>query len=453
MSFLLLLSFIGICLAHKDTCVGDECYKNTTYCYTNVVYQSSLDKCICVKNTQLISSANGQFSCIDGVFTCNNTNTLVCCPLGTHIDTASGKCESDIGDAIIVLGCLANTTSENCTLSKPYCALLNNVPRNYPSFDCLLQEMALNVNTSAVYREGYYGTCCANNNYYRWTDCNSNLTDVCSQCYPLINWIYALPGQRIECKKNEIRSVESVGAPIPTCTNVLGFFFTTVTCTSVCKDNSDVNPNPFRLNGLECICPKSIKCDLTLNGYCSQTPTYGCYSDGVNFYTVKEPNCDCNLTKVSDFSCPADCALKDNNLYVRDIFQPDIFEQGRCIQMNFTNTTSCQALNCTGKPNCHKSHCCGTKHNDSCNKCNLCDTYYGLSNTTCINTVLNGQCSVILYHTCGNCSYTGLEKPCYCANNECSFCNFDRQCGLSCCTDNQVCAFVFDTFVCQNQIQ
>ncbi len=197
------------------------------------------------------------------------------------------------------------------------------------------------------------------------------------------------------------------------------------TCTTPCTIGSVVTESQYKANGLTCECSsKSISC----NSGSLETIT-ACYSDGSNFYNVIEPNCDCNLTKVSDFPCPADCAGLDA--------YPNV--PGRCNLMNVTPIPNCPTLNLTGQTSFSCKH-------KSCEKCNLCPHNLPF-NVGCIDTLLNGKCSALFYNICGNCIYPGLAQNCTCTSDVPPLCNFcdppNSVCGVGptsvCCAPSSTC--------------
>ncbi len=247
-----------------------------------------------------------------------------------------------------------------------------------------------------------------------------------------------------------------------------GCNFVSYTCTNVCTKNSVLSESRTCENDYCCECPSnSIKCNLEQNGLCYNPPSTSCYSDGVNFFNIIGSNCDCRYTKVSDYPCPSDCGGLDNYAVC-----PDGACNGRCSLMeNQIPQTTCIGLNITN--NSHKkSHSC--LNDDECHKCNKCSKLDNIQNmgVNCIDTVLDGKCSTILYYQCGSCLYTGPQQNCACTNivngtnNQqiCTFCptgftlDVDAGCissqsqlchdGVTVCSPTQSCCYAFGQYYC-----
>ncbi len=438
----------------------DECYKNTTYCINDQVLSNIV--CQCQPGSRLITATDGTFACVSqsclqyGAFVCNTTNINYCCGNGFGIfinnDTPScGYCSLKyLPNQIMAQNCSGSTLTCNndtsCKATKPYCGLVNVFPTNFSSYDCFLYEANLNQNVPGVtYYYGYFGTCCPDINDYRFSTCDSNECSACDQCILFLGWetinygpfLYELKlKNKVQfdtggCYPNQI-ATNNINTNIPFCLELpmSDYFYEsgyginkyeTYTCTNMCIGQSEFNNLESCNTNHCCECPpQSMKCDLDYNGLCYSSPTTSCYTDGTFFINVIGPNCDCSLTKISDYPCPTDCAGLDNYALC-----PSNSCQGRCESMgNGDAQVTCPGLNITNSLG-KNSHHCNNDHN--CLKCNLCDNYKQIQ-VGCINTVSDGKCSVILYHTCGSCLYMGPEKNCACNISEtsgqqiCAFC-------------------------------
>ncbi len=426
---ILLIEFVGA------KC--NDCFKNTTYCANDV--SISFVKCECQSGSQLITASDGSFACLSqsclsyGAFLCNTTNSKYCCSDGFFINIifdspSCGFCAPKIQPGQIkVQNCngsmLTCNNDTSCKATKPYCGLVNGYPTNFSSYDCFLYEANLNVNVPNVnYYYGYFGTCCPSINYYRFSTCDSTECSACNQCILFLYWQTINYGNFLQymksdkkreivydgCYPNQIISYNT-NSNTPFCfySPLSEYFYNydyhfgyeMYTCTNTCSENSELIMDETCSSGHCCQCPsESIKCNLDNNGLCYSPSTTSCYTNGKNFLNIIEPNCDCSLTKISDLPCPADCGGLDDYSICNNDVQPC---QGRCSSMeNGIAQTTCIGLNKTQFKDDHKF-------------CNLCNQYKQIG-VGCLDTILDGKCSTILYYQCGSCLYTGPQQNCAC---------------------------------------